>query len=164
MQRFYYEVEHAYLSPALYTDQKGDKFILPTMQKVHPKTTLEDIKLTRPKLEKRTEPIIETSISSSGDVTYETKYYPDSGNYYCSCPGTWRAKDRRCKHIKALELKNEVITTPFSFIATSSSIKWNGLDPVFSDIDESIGNMILESVEKKLSNDSSEQSFQKAGQ
>ena len=38
--------------------------------------------------------------------------------------------------IKALELKNEVITTPFSFIATSSSIKWNGLDPVFSDTDE----------------------------
>ena len=107
VQRFYYEVEHAYLSPALYTDQKGDKFILPTMQKVHPKTTLEDIKLTRPKLEKRTEPIIETSISSSGDITYETKYYPDSGNYYCSCPGTWRAKDRRFKNIKSLELKNK---------------------------------------------------------
>ena len=107
VQRFYYEVEHAYLSPALYTDQKGDTILLPTMQKVHPKTTLEDIKLTRPKIKKRTEPIIETSISSSGDVTYETKYYPDSNNYYCSCPGTWRAKDRRCKHIKALEQKNK---------------------------------------------------------
>jgi hypothetical protein len=77
------------------------------MQKVHPKTTLEDVKLIRPKKEKRTEPIIETNISSSGDVTYETKYYPDSGNYYCNCPGVWRAKDRRCKHIKALELKNK---------------------------------------------------------
>ena len=107
VQRFYYEVEHAYLSPALYTDDNGNKFMLPTFQKVHPETTLEDIKLIRPKLEKRTEPIIETSISSSGDVTYETKYYPDSGNIYCSCPGTWRAKDRRCKHIKALEEKNK---------------------------------------------------------
>jgi len=107
VQRFYYEVEHAYLSPALYTDNNGDKFILPTFQKVHPETTLEDIKLIRPKVKKRTEPIIETSISSSGDVTYETKYYPDSGNYYCTCPGTWRVKDRRCKHIKALEQKNK---------------------------------------------------------
>ena len=105
VQRFYYEVEHAYLSPALYTDDNGDTFILPTWEKVHPETTLEDIKLTRPKLEKRTEPIIETSISSSSDITYETKYYPDSGKIYCSCPGQWRAKDRRCKHIKAMELK-----------------------------------------------------------
>ena len=107
VQRFYYEVEHAYLSPALWTNSKGEKMILPTFQKVHPETILEDIKLIRPKIKKRTEPIIETSISSSGDVTYETKYYPDSGNYYCSCPGTWRAKDRRCKHIKALEEKNK---------------------------------------------------------
>ena len=105
VQRFHYEVEHAYLSPALYIDRNGDKFILPTMQKVHPKTTLGDVKLIRPKVKKRAEPIIETSISSSGDVTYETKYYPDSGNIYCSCPGTWRAKDRRCKHIKAMESK-----------------------------------------------------------
>ncbi len=107
VQRFYYEMEHAYLSPALYTNSKGEKIILPSMQKVHPKTTLEDIKVIRPKTEKRTEPIIEINISSSKDIEYTTKYYPDSGNYYCSCPGTWRAKDRRCKHIKALELKNE---------------------------------------------------------
>ena len=107
VQRFYYEMEHAYLSPALYTNSKGEKIILPSMQKVHPKTTLEDIKVIRPKKEKRTEPIIEINISSSKDIEYTTKYYPDSGNYYCSCPGTWRAKDRRCKHIKALELKHK---------------------------------------------------------
>ena len=108
VQRFYYEVEHAYLSPALYTDRNGDKFILPTLEKVHPKTTLNDIELIRPKKEKRTEPIIETNVSSSSnDITYTTKYYPDSGNYYCNCPGVWRAKDRKCKHIKALELKHK---------------------------------------------------------
>jgi len=107
VQRFHYEMEHAYLSAALYTDRNGDKFILPTMQKVHPKTTLEDIKVIRPKKEKRTEPIIETHISSSKDIEYTTKYYPDSGNFSCTCPGTWRAKDRRCKHIKALELKHK---------------------------------------------------------
>ena len=37
--------------------------------------------------------------------------------------------------IKALELKNEVITTPFSYIATSSSLIWQGCKPVYADID-----------------------------
>jgi dTDP-4-amino-4,6-dideoxygalactose transaminase len=38
--------------------------------------------------------------------------------------------------IKALELKGEIITTPFSFVATSSSIVWEGCKPVFVDIDK----------------------------
>lgn len=37
--------------------------------------------------------------------------------------------------IKALDIKGEVITTPFSFIATTSSIVWEGCTPVFVDID-----------------------------
>ena len=52
--------------------------------------------------------------------------------------------------LKALDFKNEVITTPFSFIATSHSIKWNGLDPVFADTDKRIGNLLVESIEKKI--------------
>jgi len=36
---------------------------------------------------------------------------------------------------KALELSGEVITTPFSFVATTSSLVWEGLNPVFADID-----------------------------
>ncbi|MAE51804.1 MAG: aminotransferase [Micavibrio sp.] len=35
----------------------------------------------------------------------------------------------------ALDLKGEVITTPFSFIATAHSLLWNSLTPVFVDID-----------------------------
>ena len=37
--------------------------------------------------------------------------------------------------IKALELKGEIITTPFTWIATVSAIKWEGCIPVFCDID-----------------------------
>jgi len=37
--------------------------------------------------------------------------------------------------IKALDLKGEVITTPFSYVATTSSLVWEGCTPVFVDID-----------------------------
>ena len=37
--------------------------------------------------------------------------------------------------IKALGLEGEIITTPFSYIATTSSIIWEGCSPVFVDID-----------------------------
>ncbi|MEJ7912096.1 MAG: DegT/DnrJ/EryC1/StrS family aminotransferase [Chitinophagaceae bacterium] len=36
--------------------------------------------------------------------------------------------------IKALELKGEIITTPFSYVATTASIVWEGCTPVFVDI------------------------------
>lgn len=38
--------------------------------------------------------------------------------------------------VKALGTEGEVITTPYSFIATSHVLKWTGLTPVFVDIDE----------------------------
>jgi dTDP-4-amino-4,6-dideoxygalactose transaminase len=37
--------------------------------------------------------------------------------------------------IKALDLKGEIITTPFSFVATTSTIVWEGCTPVFVDIE-----------------------------
>lgn len=37
--------------------------------------------------------------------------------------------------IKALGLKGEIITTPFSYVATTSSIVWEGCKPIFVDID-----------------------------
>lgn len=37
--------------------------------------------------------------------------------------------------IKALDLTGEIITTPFSYVATTSSIVWEGCKPVFADID-----------------------------
>lgn len=37
--------------------------------------------------------------------------------------------------IKSLDLQGEIITTPFSYVATTSSIVWEGCKPVFVDID-----------------------------
>lgn len=37
--------------------------------------------------------------------------------------------------LQSLGLQGEVITTPYSFVATSHALLWNGLEPVFADID-----------------------------
>src|SRR5690554_2586932 len=52
--------------------------------------------------------------------------------------------------IKALELKGEGITTPFSFIATTSSIVWEGCKPVFVDIDRSSLNIDPAKIEAAI--------------
>lgn len=49
--------------------------------------------------------------------------------------------------IKALELKGEIITTPFTWIATVSAIKWEGCTPVFCDIDSETLNIDHEKIE-----------------
>ena len=54
--------------------------------------------------------------------------------------------------IKALELKGEIITTPFTWIATVSAIKWEGCTPVFCDIDPDTLNIDSKQIEAKISN------------
>ncbi|TKB53966.1 DegT/DnrJ/EryC1/StrS family aminotransferase [Ferrimonas aestuarii] len=49
--------------------------------------------------------------------------------------------------MKALDLKGEVITTPFSWIATVSAIKWEHCTPVFCDIDEDTFNIDVDKIE-----------------
>ncbi|MEH3116124.1 MAG: DegT/DnrJ/EryC1/StrS family aminotransferase [Methylorubrum populi] len=43
--------------------------------------------------------------------------------------------------LRALDLTGEVITTPYSFVATSHALLWSGLTPVFVDIDPATLNL-----------------------
>lgn len=52
--------------------------------------------------------------------------------------------------IKALGLKGEIITTPFSFIATVSSIVWEGCTPKFVDIDPQTLNINASKIEDAI--------------
>jgi dTDP-4-amino-4,6-dideoxygalactose transaminase len=52
--------------------------------------------------------------------------------------------------IKALELKGEIITTPFSWVATISAIKWEGCTPVFCDVDENTFNIDPNKIESLI--------------
>jgi len=52
--------------------------------------------------------------------------------------------------LQALRITGEVITTPYSFVATTHSIWWNGCKPVFVDIDPATGNMDPNKIEAAI--------------
>lgn len=104
--RFKYEYKHP-LIPPMVLELNGKTYLMPLWKEVVGGTTVDDIEWVKPKIktkEKQKNIIIKSS-SSSSDKIYTTTFYPDSGKFYCDCPGRWRASDSRCKHIKALELK-----------------------------------------------------------
>lgn len=52
--------------------------------------------------------------------------------------------------LQALRVTGEVITTPYSFVATSHTLLWNGLTPVFADIDPHTFNINPERIEELI--------------
>lgn len=52
--------------------------------------------------------------------------------------------------LQALRVTGEVITTPYSFVATTHSIWWNHCKPVFVDIDRSTGNIDPDKIEAAI--------------
>lgn len=53
--------------------------------------------------------------------------------------------------LQALHITGEVITTPYSFVATTHAIWWNGCKPVFVDIEESTCGIDPEKIEAAIS-------------
>lgn len=52
--------------------------------------------------------------------------------------------------LQALRITGEVITTPYSFVATTHSIWWNGIRPVFVDVDPLTGNLDPDKIEAAI--------------
>ena len=52
--------------------------------------------------------------------------------------------------LQALRITGEVITTPYSFVATTHSLWWNGIKPVFVDIDPQTCNLAPEKIEAAI--------------
>ena len=52
--------------------------------------------------------------------------------------------------LQALRINGEVITTPYSFVATSHSLLWNGIKPVFVDIDPKTLNIDSKKIEAAI--------------
>jgi hypothetical protein len=107
---FKYKVEkHDYIPPAIV--KLGTKtYIFPSGMECHPDTELSDIveiKSQKQIQQEKKENIDEEPKtwkfeSSSGGGTYTVRY-TKKGTLTCDCPGVWRSKDRRCKHIKEVE-------------------------------------------------------------
>jgi dTDP-4-amino-4,6-dideoxygalactose transaminase len=52
--------------------------------------------------------------------------------------------------IKVLGLRGEIITTPYSFVATAHSLIWNKLSPIFVDVDPVTGNLNPDLIESAI--------------
>ena len=52
--------------------------------------------------------------------------------------------------LQAMHIKGEVITTPYSFVATTHALWWNGIKPVFVDIDPETCNLDPEKIEAAI--------------
>ena len=98
-KRFSYESRSPYFA---LIEIRGKKMLVPDWVEVHPQTTSSDIKHNAPV-------VVEVPIqqnewmfeSSSGGGFYKVKQ--NGLKLTCTCPGSWRAFDRRCKHIKEIE-------------------------------------------------------------
>jgi dTDP-4-amino-4,6-dideoxygalactose transaminase len=54
--------------------------------------------------------------------------------------------------LQALQISGEVITTPYSFVATANSLLWNNIQPVFVDIDPNSLNIDPKKIESAITN------------
>jgi hypothetical protein len=104
---FKYTYEHHSLPPTLVV-LSGQKYIVPTWQKVHSETTLADIEWIKPV--KPVEVPVEKNVwkfESSSDPGHFYTVRQSGLKLTCNCPGVWRSKERKCKHIKQVENDNK---------------------------------------------------------
>ncbi len=75
--------------------------------------------------------------------------YTNTSNLVCLGNGTLALQIA----IRALDLKGEVLTTPFTHPATSGSLIWEGCKPVYVDIDPETLNIDVTKIEEKITSE-----------
>jgi hypothetical protein len=107
VSRFKYTYEHPILPPSIIVSPTtGKTYMVPAWIEVLPETTLNDIEWIKPEIKKSVKVEQEPQ-------TWKFESKSDPGSFYvvqvignkvkCNCPGVWRSKDRKCKHIKEVE-------------------------------------------------------------
>ena len=104
---FKYKYENPYIGPTLFVDDKGKKFIIPGWIPVVPETTYDDITWIKPEINKVKEEAQTWKFESSSDPGTFYIVRKAGETYKCSCPGVWRSKNRKCKHILKVENDNK---------------------------------------------------------
>ena len=107
-------IVHKHWMPPILARIGGKTYLMPTWTEVPDDTKLNDIqwekKSIQPPVKKEPKILVETFVSSSdNNILYTTKKIERTDGsfiYNCTCPGAWRAKDKRCKHIKELEKRD----------------------------------------------------------
>lgn len=111
IKAFKYTHEHRYPPGLLVSPTTGQKYIIPGWQKVHPQTELSDINWIQPK-PKKVEKAPDV-FKTNEEFKFESKSEPGSfyivrvvnGKAKCNCAGQYRAKDRKCLHMREIEQK-----------------------------------------------------------
>ncbi|MDO6408879.1 DegT/DnrJ/EryC1/StrS family aminotransferase [Pantoea phytobeneficialis] len=127
------------------------------MKKIAPHYDNKNILVTSPLL-----PPLEEFIPYLENI-WQSKYLTNGGPYHQALEAAL-AEYLGVKHIclfsngtlalmtalQALRIDGEVITTPYSFVATSHSLLWNGIKPVFVDIDPQTCNLDPAKIEAAI--------------
>ena len=103
VRRFKYEYKGEVLPPSI-MELNGKTYLMPIWKEVEKGTTINDVDWIKPKPKRKFETVVVETPASGSDTIYKTRFYPDSGKFTCTCPGSWRSFGN-CKHIK--KLRNE---------------------------------------------------------
>jgi hypothetical protein len=103
-QSFKYKVpKHAYL-PVAIVRFANKTVIMPAGIECHPETEFDDIQVISPQKQEEPKPREQKTWkfpSKSSDGIYTVRIEPYG--IRCNCPGVWRAKNKKCKHILEVE-------------------------------------------------------------
>jgi dTDP-4-amino-4,6-dideoxygalactose transaminase len=99
------------------------------------------------------------NIWTSGQITNSGPYHQQLERELCSYLGVdnislfANGTIALITALQSLQITGEVITTPFSFVATSHALRWNGIKPIFVDIDPSTFNLDPSKIEAAITSD-----------